>query len=676
VNKEKAIKRLAELKKAIEYYRYQYHVLDKEEISDTAYDSLEKELIQIENDFPELKTQDSPSQRVSGKVLDGFLKIKHKIPQWSFNNVFDEKELIDFDNRIRRMLEKEFSKRNQKENLSEIEYVCELKIDGLKIVFEYENGFLKSAGTRGDGEIGENVTENIKTIGSVPLKINTTENIIVEGEVYLGKKEFERINKELEKSGQETYSNPRNLAAGTIRQLDTKIVAERKLSVFFYDLSKSNIKPKTQAEELEILNKFGFKVNSHKVLCKNIKEVMNFWNEWKGNKREKQDYLIDGIVIKVNRTDFQEMLGYTGKAPRFAVAFKFPAEQATTLIQDIAFQVGRTGVITPVAHLRPTLVDGSTVSRATLHNEDEIKRLDVRIGDTVILEKAGDVIPKIVKVLKEFRPKNSKPFKFPEKIRECGGDGGTERIPGQAAYRCVVKNSEATLLKKLYYFTSKTAFNIEHLGPKNIDLLYQNNLISNPADIFTLEKGDLLTLPRFAEKSADNLITAINLARKISLARFVTALSIDQVGEETAILLANHFKEIKKIKAAKIEELQNINGIGEVVAQSIFNWFREENNLDLLNALLKEVSIENLQSETIKNDFFKDKTFVLTGTLEKMSRDEAKEIIRQNGGFVSGSVSSKTDYVVAGTNAGSKLIQAENLGVKILTEQDFLNKLG
>jgi DNA ligase (NAD+) len=674
VNKKQAKDRLSQLKEAIEYHRYQYHVLDKQEISDTAYDSLEKELIEIEQKFPDLKTSDSPSQRVSGKILAGFEKITHTIPQWSFNNVFDEQELIDFDNRIRRMLEKELIVQNKPQKISNIEYVCELKIDGLKIVFEYENGILKSAGTRGDGVIGENVTENIKTIDSVPLKINNLENIIVEGEVYLGKKEFNRINKELAEKNLETYSNPRNLAAGTIRQLDTKIVADRKLSVFIYDLAKSKIKPETQIQELELLKKYGFRVNQNSLLCKNINEVMNFWKKWSLEK-DKQDYLIDGIVIKVNRIDFQEMLGYTGKAPRFAVAFKFPAEQVTTIIEDIIFQVGRTGVITPVAHLKPVLVAGSIVSRATLHNEDEIKRLDVRVGDTVVLEKAGDVIPKIIKVLKEFRPKKTKVFVFPEKIAECGGDGKIERIPGQAAYRCIIKNSKATLLKKLYYFTSKTAFNIDHLGPKIIDVLYENNLISNPADIFTLKKGDLLVLPRFAEKSVDNLIRAIDNARQVSLARFLTSLSIDQVGEETAILLALHFKNLEKIKNAEIDELKNINGVGEIVAESIYNWFRDENNLHLLNELLKEIKIEKIKEITKHNKFFENKTFVLTGTLEKMSRDQVKEIIRKNGGFVSGSVSKKTDYVLAGENAGSKLEQANELKVSILTEKEFLKEI-
>ncbi len=666
MDKKSAEKRITQLRKTIEHHRYQYHVLDKPEISDVAYDSLEKELIALETEFPDLKTPDSPSQRVSGKVLDKFEKIKHKIPQWSFNNVFDERELIEFDTRIKKMLEKDFSAKGVNENLNEIEYVCELKIDGLKTVFEYENGFLKTAATRGDGEIGENVTENIKMIKTVPLKISNNDNVIVEGEVYLGKKEFEKINNELKKNGEEIYANPRNLAAGTLRQLDTKIVSQRNLSVFIYDLAKSDVRVNTQAQELKTLAEYGFRVNSEFKLCKNIGEVYEYWKKWQGKDREKQEYEIDGVVIKVNRTDYQKILGYTGKAPRFAVAFKFPAEQVTTIVEDIVFQVGRTGVITPVAHLKPVLVAGSTVSRATLHNEDEIKRLDVRIGDTVIMEKAGDVIPKIVKVLTDLRPAKTKPFLFPDRIAECGGDGKIEKIPGQVAYRCVVKNSEATILRKLYYFVAKPAFNIDHMGPKNIDLLYENNLIATPADIFTLKKGDLLSLPRFAEKSVDNLIKSIDEARKISLARFITSLSIDQVGEETAILLENNFKTIEKVKHATVLDLQNINGIGDVVAQSIVDWFHDENNKKLLSELLKEVEIVEKKENVAQNEFFAGKTFVLTGTFSGMSRDEAKEIIRQMGGEISSSVSKNTDYVVAGENAGSKLSEAEKLGVTVL----------
>ncbi len=677
MNKQEAKKRLEKLRESIEYHRYQYHVLDNPEISDVAYDSLERELIEIEMTFPDLITADSPSRRVSGKVLDKFEKVTHKVAQWSFNNVFDEKELLEFDNRVRRMFNKESGK-----NLSQVDYVCELKIDGLKIVFEYEKGILQKAATRGDGSIGEDVTENIRTIASVPLKLKKPVDIIVEGEVYLSLKEFERINKELKKRGEEVYANPRNLAAGTLRQLDSKIVASRKLSVFIYDIAQYEKTPDTQLKELQELESLGFTVNKNYKLCQNIDEVAQYWQTW-DKKKHQQNYQIDGVVIKVNENEIQEALGYTGKAPRFAVAFKFPAEQVTTIIEDIVLQVGRTGVITPVAHLKPVLVAGSNVSRATLHNEDEIKRLDVRVGDTVILQKAGDVIPQVVKVLLELRPKNAKPYIFPKKVLECGGDGSIERIPGQVAYRCVDKNSVIMQRRKLYYFASKGAFDIDHCGPKIIDLLMDNNLVTNAVDLFTLKKGDLLTLPRFAEKSADNLIEAIEGARKVSLARLITALSIDNVGEETAVLLSETFKKLEKIQSATYDELNKINGIGEVVAESIVSWFKNSENQKFLEALLKEIEIENkiffggnLISGNVGNKIFAGKTVVLTGTMEKYDRDQVKEIIRQLGGNVSSSVSAKTDFVVAGESAGSKLDKATELGVKILNESEFLKTIG
>lgn len=666
MNKEDAKKRLEKLRGLIEYHRHRYHVLDKPEITDTAYDSLEQELIDIENKFPDLITPESPSQRVSGKPLDKFEKISHKISQWSFNDIFDENEAIDFDDRVKRMLEKSLGKKVSPQ------YDCELKIDGLKIVLEYEKGILKTAATRGDGQVGENVTLNVKTIKSVPLKLFEPVDLIVEGEVYLSKKDFEKINKELEKSGEEIYANPRNLAAGTLRQLDPSVVAKRNLGTFIYDIAKINKLPETQIKELEKIESLGFKVNKNYKLCKNINEVVDYWKTWQ-KKREKENYQLDGIVIKINKRKYQEALGFTGKAPRFAIALKFPAEQVTTVVEDIAFQVGRTGVVTPVAHLRPVLVAGSTVSRATLHNEDEIKRLDVRIGDTVILQKAGDVIPQIVRVITELRKENSKPFRFPEKISECGGDGRIEKIPGQVAYRCVDKNSYNVERRKLYYFASKPAFSIDHLGPKVIDLLAENNLIQSPADIFTLKKGDLMSLPRFGEKSADNLLKAIDESRNVTLARLITSLSINNVGEETAELLANKFGDIKKISTAKIEDFENINGIGPIVGKSICEWFTDKNKIKLLDELLKEIKIIKVKQS--RKGFFDSKSVVLTGTLSKMSRDEAKEKIRQNGGTVSGSVSKNTNFVVAGESAGSKLTKAESLGVTILSEEEFIKLL-
>lgn len=668
MTKKDAEIRLKKLRETIEHHRHLYHVLDTQEISDEALDSLKRELQSIESDFPELVTPDSPSQRVSGKPLDSFEKVAHKVPQWSFNDIFNREELEEFDARVKRFVEKKTGKKTH------VDYTCELKIDGMKIVLEYVDGLLQTAATRGDGKVGENVTENIKTIESVPLKLKNSENIIVEGEVYLSKTEFECINKELEKAGKETYANPRNLAAGTIRQLDPKIVASRNLSVFIYDIGQYKKDFETQEAELNFLKKTGFKVNPHFKLCKTIDEVHDFWQKWQ-TKKDKENYLIDGVVIKANLKKYQDLLGYTGKAPRFSIALKFPAEQVTTVIEDIDFQVGRTGVITPVAHLRPVEVAGSTVSRATLHNEDEIKRLDVRIGDTVILQKAGDVIPQIVEVLKDLRPEKTKPFKFPKKIKDCGGDGSIERISGQAAYRCVV-NSFAMKKRKLHYFASKKAFDIENCGPKVIDQLLEENLINSPVDLFTLEKGDLLPLDRFAEKSAENLISSINDARKVTLARLITAISIDNVGEETAILLANNFGSIQKLQNASLEKLEVINGVGDIVAMSIHQWFRSPENVSFLEALLQQIKIEN-PKKTSGTDgkkteqIFAGQTFVLTGTLSDMTRDEAKDLIRARGGNISSSVSVKTDYVLAGESAGSKLTKAEDLGVIVIDEEAF-----
>jgi DNA ligase (NAD+) len=668
----KAIKeRLALLKKSIEKHRYNYHVLDKQDISDEALDSLKRELVDIETEYPELITQDSPSQRVAGAPLPEFKKVEHKVPQWSFNDAFSEDDIRNFDARVKRMLKSESGK-----DLVPT-YICELKIDGLKIVFEYEKGILKTAATRGDGRVGEDVTQNVRTIESVPLVLNEPLNIIVEGEAWMAKSDFEELNKNQKKAGLPLYANPRNVTAGTIRQLDSKIVADRKLRAFVYDVAPFGNAPKTQTqkEELEILEKLGFKVNQYFKLCKNVEEIISFWKEWQ-TKAKKQDYWIDGVAIKVNEIEYQNMLGYTGKAPRFAIAFKFPAEQVTTVVEDIVLQVGRTGVLTPVAYLRPVLVAGSTVSRATLHNEDEIRRLDVRIGDTVVLQKAGDVIPDIVKVLVELRTGKEKAYVFPTHVPECGGDGSIMRVPGQVAWKCVFKDSSAQLRRKLYHFVSKHTFDIDGLGPKVIDALLDNHLIAHASDIFSLKKGDLEALPRFGEKSVDNLLVAIEKAKHITLPRFIFALSIPQVGEETAEDVAEHFGTIEKVRSAQFEELENIEGVGPIVAQSIVDWFKDNKNKAELERLIDvcDIGVINIKSIEKKKQQgkFVGKVFVLTGTLSGMSRSEAKALIKENGGEVSSAVSTQTDYVVAGENPGSKYDEAEKLGITILSEEELL----
>ncbi len=670
---QEVLKRIQKLRELINHYRYQYHVMDIEEISAEALDSLKKELVELEEKYPEYFDANSPTQRVAGKPLDKFKKVTHKVRQWSFADAFSEDDIRDFNERLNRFLKRDLQK--------DIEYVCELKIDGLKVVLEYKDGELTQAATRGDGVIGEDVTHNIRTIESIPLKLKNKIDIIVEGEVWLSKSNFEKLNKIQEKNEEHLFANPRNIAAGSIRQLDPKIAASRNLDMFVYDIALLNIKeeniplPKTQEDELKLLQNLGFKVNNHFKKVSNINEVIKFWHHWQ-NIYKKQDYMIDGVVVKTNDIKLQQDLGYTGKTPRFGIAFKFPTEQVTTEVLDIKLQVGRTGVITPVAVLKPVSVLGSTVSRATLHNEDEIERLDIRIGDTVILQKSGDVIPDIIQVLKDLRPEKSKPFKFPKKVDGCGGDGSIERIPGQAAYRCVILDSEQLTKRKLYHFVSKKCLDIDGLGPKQIDLFMENDLISDFIDIFTLKKGDIEILPRMGEKSAQNIIDSIEHAKNTDMYRLLFALSIPQVGEETARDIAEVCNyDFDRLRKMSLNDFENIYGIGEVVAKNIYDWFQLEKNNILLDKLLDFIKIKKPIKGEKKNEFFNGKSFVLTGTLTKYSRDEAGEIIRKLGGNIVGSVSKKTDYVLAGENAGSKLDKANELGIEILNESEFIDKL-
>jgi DNA ligase (NAD+) len=662
VSLKEAKERLEKLRALVERHRRLYYVLDAPEIADSAYDELEDEIRRIEERYPELRAAHSPTQRVGGEPVAAFKKVPHKVAQWSFNDAFSEEDMRDFDKRVRKAAGAE-----------KVEYACELKIDGLKVVLEYEKGSLVTAATRGDGAVGEDVTHNVRTIESVPLALARPVDIIVEGEVWMSEAQLARLNEAQKEKGLPPYANPRNAAAGSIRQLDPRIAAARKLDAFIYDVAQaSEDLPETQQEELEYLKGLGFKVNKHHALAKDIEEVLAYWEEWKG-KSKSQGYWIDGIVVKANDRSVQERLGYTGKAPRFAIAFKFPAEQVTTVVEDIVLQVGRTGVLTPVAHLRPVLVAGTTVSRATLHNEDEIRRLDVRAGDTVILQKAGDVIPDIVQVLTELRPRGTKPYRWPAAVAECGESGAIERVPGQAAWRCKEKNSFAVLRRKLRYFASRGALNIEGLGPSTVDALLEKGLVEHADDFFTLKEGDLLTLDGFAEISAKKLVESIRKAAQgAPLSRVVTALSIPQVGEETAILLAQNFKTIDDIAAASEDDLAAINGIGPIVAKAIFEWFREKENRALVQNLKKHIKIESEKVSDKRSLPLAGLTFVLTGGMESMSRDEAKERIRKLGGDVSSSVSKKTAYVVAGDEAGSKLDKARELGVKILSEREFL----
>lgn len=661
--------RAAQLRETITKYRTLYHERDESPISPEALDSLKYELAQLEAAHPELVTKDSPTQVVAGTVLPELKKTKHQVPQWSLDDAFSETDIRAFDERVRRLLAKNLGR-----TVSPT-YACELKIDGLHIVLTYVNGTLVTAATRGDGVVGEDVTHNIRTIKSVPQQLPKPLDLIVEGEVYLTRSGFKKLNAEREKEGQALFANPRNAAAGSIRQLDSNIAAKRPLGVFLYDLDTlSETLPDTQMHELAYIADIGLPSNTEATLATSVEEIMALWKKWQGTARDRADYQIDGIVIKVNEQEYQEALGYTGKGPRFAIALKFPAEQVTTVVEDIVLQIGRTGVVTPVAQLRPVAVAGTTVARATLHNEDFITDRDIRIGDTVILQKAGDIIPEIVQVLTEFRTGKEKPWKFPKRSSLCGGDGTIERIPGEAAHRCAVRGSFSEQYRKLAHFAGKSALDIDGLGKETVKLLMEHELVSAYDDFFELTRDELLALPGFKEKSADNLIDAITNTKRVPMDRFLVGLSIPHVGEETAYLLAGSFKTLAKLQKASEEDIAAIKGIGDVVARGVHAWFADAENQELLARLMTHLALTQVEVPT--GGPLEGQTVVVTGTLEGFSREEAEAAVRAAGGSVSGSVSKKTTFVVAGENAGSKADKAASLGVPVLTEEEFRKKLG
>jgi DNA ligase (NAD+) len=648
---EHIVERYEQLKKTLDHHRYQYHVLDNPQISDEAYDSLMRELVVIETEYPALVTKESPSQRVGAEVLREFKKVKHGVSQWSFDDCFSFSELSEWDERVRRLVAKEPSLKNEP-----IEYCCELKIDGLKIILTYVKGIFVQGATRGDGEIGEDVTENIRTIKSIPLVLPQPIDLIAVGECWLPKNALMRINAQRIEDGEQPFANTRNAAAGSIRQLDPKIAAA------------SLVLPETQDEEISLLASLTLKTNPHHTVCTTLQDVENFYHHWTKHK-EGLDYGLDGIVIKINSRKIQRALGYTAKSPRWGIAYKFPAEQVTTVVEDIVLQVGRTGVVTPVAHFRPVLVCGSMVSRATLHNADEIARLDVRVGDTVVLEKAGDVIPDIISVISELRPKSAVPYVFPD---YADGIGRIERIPGQVAHRAVDTNSFAQQVRRLSYIVGKHALDIRGCGSKIIEQLLKERLISCPADLYTLTKGDLIGLEGWGEKSAELLLSSIAKRTHISLARFLIALAIPQVGEETAHDLAQYFGTLDAFLDAERETYLHIHGIGAVVVDEIMRWKANARAQHEMHTLLAHMHVEVSEKKTGEG-ILSGKTIVLTGGLHALSRDEAKQLIREHGGTPGSSVSKETDYVVAGEDAGSKLDQAKKLGIPILSEQDFLS---
>lgn len=681
MNKQQAKERLEKLRKEINHHRYQYHVLNQQEISDEALDSLKHELAELEKQYPDLITPDSPSQRVAGKALDVFKKVRHQVPQWSLNDAFGEDELREFDARVKRFLEKEGVK------AAKVDYCVEHKIDGLHIVLTYENGRLITGATRGDGVIGEDVTHNLRTIESVPLTLEKPETVVVEGEVWMSKQAFEALNKRQAKEGGKLYANPRNVAAGSIRQLDPAIAASRKLDAFIYDLAAAEDigKVKTQIDELKLLSKLGFKVNPHHEHCASIEEVIAFWKKWQ-EKKDATPYWFDGVVVKVNNRDWQGLLGYTGKAPRWAVAAKFPADQTTTIIENIVVQVGRTGALTPAAEFTPVQLAGTTVKRATLHNADQIERLDVRIGDTVIIQKAGDIIPEVVSVLKNLRPKNAKKFVMPKTCPSCGSP--VERRGDEVAYYCSNPDCFAQRHRGVEHFVGRHAMNLAGIGPSIIEALFKAGLIEDEADLYKLTKEDLLTLEGFKEKRAANAIHAIQSRREVELERFITGLGIRMVGEGVAeelakALAAKHWHKRKLITAEDFagiatgmgeQDWADIEGLGPKIANSLHEYFREKSTHKLMQKFAKH-GITLLLPQTKGLQKLAGKSFVITGTLPTLSRDEATDLIKAAGGKVSGSVSKNTDYVLAGENPGSKLDKAKELGVEVIDEKTLLTKL-
>jgi DNA ligase (NAD+) len=654
--------RIEELKKLINFHNHRYYVLDNPVISDMEYDDLIRELDNLERQFPEFLTGDSPTQRVGGEPLPYFQKVVHRLPMMSLADAFDEGELKDFHRRVTDVVG------------DEVEYVVELKIDGLAVSLTYMDGLFKTAATRGDGVVGEDVTHNVRTIRSVPLKLSFTNDkrpsiIEVRGEVYIPIDGFKKLNEEREDLEQPVFANPRNAAAGSLRQLDPGITAQRPLSTYVYALGYvEGAEFETHFEVLEFYRAAGFRVNPHIVLLKDFSDVIKYCMSWK-EKRDSLPYEIDGMVIKVNSLSQQKMLGFTSKSPRWAIAYKFPAEQKITVVEDIIVRVGRTGVLTPTAVLSPVRIAGSTVSRATLHNEDYIREKDIHIGDTVVIQKAGDIIPEVVEVIKEKRRGIEKRFDMPHRCPVCGSE--TVRLSGEAAYRCTGVSCPAQVSRGIIHFASRDALDIRGMGPAVVSLLLSGGLIRDAADLYLLKKEDIVNLERMGEKSADNLVAAIEESKKRSLGRLIYALGIPFIGAKAASILAGAFGTMEKLQGAKYEDLIKIPEIGDKMAESILTFFAQSQTKDLI-ARLKTAGV-NMMGETTEPGMMpmENLTFVLTGALEKYSRKQAEELIQGMGGRVTGSVSKKTDYVVAGKDPGSKYDKAINLGIKVLDEEQF-----
>lgn len=654
--------RIKELRELLNYHSYRYYVLDSPEISDYEYDMLLRELEKLESIHPELVTPDSPTQRVGGQALKEFKQVVHTVPLQSLQDVFSFEELKDWNNRVANSLNEEY------------EYIVELKIDGLSVALLYENGIFVRGATRGDGLIGEDVTQNLRTVKSIPLKIDDTNLLEVRGEVYLPKKGFEELNEKREDSGQPLFANPRNAAAGSLRQLDPKITAQRPLDIFVFNVQRyEGTGIETHLEGLEYLKKLGFKVSPERVLCKNIDQVWETINDM-GEMRGSLPFEIDGVVIKVNSLSQRKVLGETAKTPRWAVAYKFPAERKKTRVKDIKVNVGRTGVLTPMAILEPVRIAGSTVSKTTLHNEDYIKAKDIRIGDNVIIQKAGDVIPEVVESVKEDREGREIVFVMPDTCPDCGAP--VERAEGEAAVRCTNVACPAQQRRAIQHFVSRDAMNIEGIGPQIIVQLLDNGLIHDSSDLYYLKYEDLINLERMGDKSVKNLLSAIDKTRENDIDRLINALGIRYIGQKAGRNLAKAFGSMDKIMRASREELLQVEEIGDKMADTIFDFFKNVRNVEFINKLKSAgVNMESKSEASAKPQIFAGKTFVVTGTLANYSRDEVSALIESYGGKVSGSVSKKTSYVLAGEEAGSKLTKAKELGISVIDEDEFNDML-
>ena len=659
--------RITQLVSELNDHGRRYYRDDTPIISDKAYDLLYSELISLEEAFPALKQTNSPTHRVGGKILEGFKKSEHHFPQWSFDNVFDFDSLKKWEEKIIKFIEKESSLQSE-----DLNYIVELKIDGLKVILDYDNGILVRGSTRGDGKIGEDITENLKIVQDIPLSISEKKSLSVVGEAWIKKEQLDYINTGRIKKGHEPYANPRNLAAGTLRQFDTSIVRNRKLRCFVYDIDSNNIAFNTHLEELKFLKLLGFSTNNEFFLASSLEEIQKFYEIWIYT-RNNQSYGVDGLVIKINNTKICKILGYTAKAPRFAVAYKFPAQQITTQVENIIFQIGRSGIITPVAELKLVSLDGSVVRRATLHNMDEIKRLGIHIGDTVVVEKAGDIIPKIKQVLPEMRKGTEIPFdvqKTADKQNLCI----RKKVSKAGVTSWYVDGShDQVMIRKLMYFVSKQALNIKGMGRRHIRALYEAGSIKKISDIFKLDYDKIISLPLFKEKATKNLLASISQARNVKFHTFITALGIPHVGGEIARIYSENFNFLKDLMKASFDNLVTIFGIGEHIAHATVRYFSDKENLQEIKCLVSLLNIEYIQKQD--TGLFIEMSFVITGSFKTFTRYELKQLIKNKGGKVSLRVSKKTDFLIIGSKPGLKLQQAKKFGISCLDEDAFIQKI-